>query len=110
MLNPLSLLGGYLWYAILSLALALGGSLYLLKASYERNGRLSADLNAATDALEAAQEQRALDRATLARLAVKKAARARESASAAASLGAALTANRQWADTPVPQGVQDALK
>lgn len=92
----------YLMAAILVLGLLLTGSAALLKREYGRNAVL-------VEAQKAAQEQRKRDGALLARRTAEKAATAREMASLRASLGAALAKNREWAEQPVPQEVQDAL-
>lgn len=65
-----------------------------------------------TEAVQAARSaQAALSRtqATLARREVQRAASAREAASARASLAEATNKNQAWANSPVPQEVQDAL-
>lgn len=70
----------------------LRGSLALAEARADR----------AEDALKRTQT-------TLASREVKRAATGRKTASAQASHGVALSKNQAWAETPVPQGVQDDL-
>ena len=66
---------------------------------------------ASTARAEARTAQEALKRtqATLAHRERLRAATAREAASARASLAATAASNPTWANTPVPQEVQDAL-
>lgn len=54
--------------------------------------------------------QRAVDQATLTQLAQKRADLGRQSASQHASLHAAVASAPDWASTPVPKEVQDALR
>lgn len=80
---------------------------------YVMAGRIAvykADIRTLNATILRASEQRATDKATLDRLARKNAATAREMASAQASLQRSLSANREWADQPVPKEVQDALR
>lgn len=98
------------WYAIAALSLALAGSGLLLKRAFTQAGASKAQIQALNTTLVRAQEQRALDQATLDRLARKNAATSRENALARASLQRSLTANREWSSTPVPKEVQDALR
>ena len=98
------------WYAIGALTLALAGTGWALKSQVKANGAARAQIQGLQEGIKRAQEQRKLDQATLARLAKKNAATARETARLRASLGAALAANRPWADAPVPKDIQDALR
>lgn len=100
----------YLIAAIAALVLALAGVGYLLKGQIAKNGEQSQTIDTLTTALETADKQRKADQALLARRAREKAAIARESASLRLKLDRALAANPDWANQPVPQGVQDALK
>ena len=93
-----------------ALSIALGGAGLLLKRSYAKNGQQAEQITALNGAVKRASEQRKLDQATLGRLAQKNAAAARESALLSQQLQRSLFENREWADQPVPQGVQDALK
>lgn len=100
----------YLVIAIAGLCLLLAGSGYLLKRSYVANGAQKSQITALNQSLLRAAEQRAVDQATLDRLAKTNAATARKTALAQASLARSIIANRPWADTPVPKEVQDALR
>jgi hypothetical protein len=62
-----------------------------------------------TGQIKQAQEAAAHDRAVLASLAQENAALARKQASVRLSAMRALAQNHQWAETPIPQEVQDAL-
>jgi hypothetical protein len=80
---------------------------------YTMNKRLASkaeEIRTLNGTILRAAEQRTTDKATLDRLARKNAAMARETASARASLQRSLSANREWADQPVPKEVQDALR
>lgn len=98
------------WYAIAALALSLAGCGWALRVQIRANGEQIAQIRSLNGAILRASEQRAVDRATLDRLAKKNAATARESALARASLQRSLTANPTWAAQPVPKEVQDALR
>jgi type II secretory pathway pseudopilin PulG len=94
----------------LVLGIAAGGLGWLAHGQIERNARLVAEKQQIEDALEASQELRRADQATLASLARQKAAQARSDAKRRASVEAALAPNAAWAATPVPKEVQDALR
>lgn len=98
------------WCAVAALGAALTLAGWALKHSYAEQGALKTQIAALNGALLRAAEQRATDQATLDRLAKKNAATAREMARAQASLQRSLSANREWADQPVPKEVQDALR
>lgn len=70
---------------------------------------LEAERDTLADALRAAQAQRKKDQALLARRAAANAAAAQETARLRVALFEALEANREWASTPVPKEVRDAL-
>ncbi len=72
-------------------------------------GHLRVELQAAQEATKMAQAALKKTQATLTLREKQRAASARESASARASLNAATASNQPWAQTPVPQEVQDAL-
>ena len=72
-------------------------------------GHLRAELHSAQEATRTAQAALKKTQATLAYREKLRAATARESASAQASLRAAAASNPTWANTQVPQEVQDAL-
>lgn len=100
----------YLLALVAALVLALGASGLLLKAQIKKNGAQAAQMQALTEAAERSAKQRKKDQALLARRAAENRAAALERASTQAALAAALAQNREWADQPVPQEVQDALK
>ena len=80
---------------------------------YAMNKRLAAkaeEIRTLNGTLQRLSEQRATDKATLDRLARKNAATARLAAQAQQRLGSAVRQNPDWANTPVPQSIQDALK
>ena len=106
----MNVLNKYLLLAILGFGIALTGAGILLKRSWTANGIQKAQIGVLNQTILRAQEQRALDQATLALAARKIASTARETASAQASLASASRQNRSWADQPVPKEVQDALK
>jgi ABC-type transporter MlaC component len=62
-----------------------------------------------SEALKRAQAARKRDEDVLARAAEKNAATARKKALAGASVASAVAANPDWASTPVPKEIQDAL-
>lgn len=100
----------YLIAAIAALMLLLTGVGYSLKAQIKKNGAQATKITALEDVLEAAATQRKADQALLARRAREKAAIALEMASTRQQLDRALAANPDWANQPIPQEVQDALK
>jgi hypothetical protein len=98
------------WYAVAALSVALVGSVWALKRAYEHSATQTAQIKTLNLGLVRAAEQRALDRATLDRLAKKNAATARETALAGAALQQAIKQNQEWGSQPVPKEVQDALR
>lgn len=86
-------------------------------AAYAMHRHDSAKLDAATaanaslvDANARLVAQREIDSATLVSLAAKRADLGRQSARTRASLAAATASAPDWASTPVPKEVQDALR
>ena len=98
------------WYALAALSLALGACGWGLKLQIKANGAQVQQIRNLNTDLKRAVEQRAVDQATLDRLAVRNAATARESARVGRLLADSLFKNREWADRPVPKEVQDALR
>lgn len=97
----------YILVACLLIGLGAGSVWYAVAG---RLARKDAQIEALSEVLDQAAKQRKADQATLARLAQKNAAAARESASLRRELDAALAASPDWAAQPVPQVVQDALQ
>lgn len=97
----------YILVACLLVGLGAGSVWYAVAG---RLARKDAQIQGLTEAAQRAAEQRKADQATLARLAQKNAAAARESASLRRELDAALATSPDWAAQPVPQVVQDALQ
>lgn len=99
----------YLLAALAASVLALAGLGWLLRSSYITNGKQAVQLKALSEAAKAAQARAVKDRAISSQLAQDRAAMARESASLRQALDRALESNRDWANSSVPQEVQDAL-
>lgn len=94
----------------LALALCLGGAWAMHHHDAKQIDSLTADNASLTKAAERAAVQSKIDGATLTSLAGKRANLARLHASAGHSLAAATASAPSWAQTAVPQEVQDALK
>lgn len=99
----------YLIIACVALALALGGSGWLLYRQIGKTAEAVAEAQQAQEALQGLQKGLKRAQATSARLAREKAATARKEALARQRLEAALDRAPEWRDQPVPQEVQDAL-
>ncbi len=100
----------YLLLAIALLALALGGSGVLLKRSYATNGKQATEITALQDAAKVMQEQARKDRVLITKHAQAKVLLQNKADRLRADLDHSLSANREWADQPIPQEVQDALQ
>lgn len=93
--------------AVLIALLASSG--WALKRSYTRNGEIKAELTQATDKVTALEKQAKADQVLLKRrAAAEKVARA-QAVEAQRALERSLSANPEWAQTPIPKEVQDAL-
>lgn len=93
-----------------AVALVLGGAWAMHRHDSKEIDSLTADNASLTQAAERAAAQRKIDAAALVSLAGKKAELARQRAAAGHSLAAAAASSPTWAQTAVPQEVQDALK
>lgn len=100
----------YLLAVIAALTLALAGSGYALKRSYVANGAQKTKITGLEDTIKAQQAQDKRNRALIAKAAKETAAAKAEAVRKAAALDDALARNREWADQPVPQEVQDAME
>ena len=89
---------------------ALAGLGYLLRQAWVANGEQGAQIEALQESAKLAARARLHNQAVSGRLQVRKAAVARSEALAGQDLGSALRANRAWADQPVPDEVQNALR
>lgn len=90
---------------VVALTLTGAGLLYQLKLT----GAQAAQIDTLQERLDGAEKRaKAVAKASVARERLR-ASTAAQAASQAASTQAALTANREWADQPVPKEVQDAL-
>lgn len=108
MLIP-NLKGLALWAAGALILVGLGAGM-VWYAMADRLAAAKAEIRTLNSDLQRATEQRATDRATLASLAKKNAATARETASLRQRLDHSLFKNPEWAAQPVPKEVQDALR
>jgi hypothetical protein len=75
-----------------------------------KQARTVAELQQTREALRSSLAARKRSEAALVSVRKKNAASDRAAASAQASLNKSLTAEPEWANTPVPQAIQDALK
>lgn len=94
---------------VVAIALCLGGAWAMHHHDAKQIDSLTADNASLTKAQERAAAQSKIDGAALVSLAGKKAELARSHASAGRSLAAAGASAPTWAQTAVPQEVQDAL-
>lgn len=98
---------------IITLAVALGGVVYLykrdIKAVAEENATLTAHLYRATEASKRAQERSKRDAKALVAREAEIASQARKLAEAQQGLQKALGAEQEWSNTNVPTDVQNAL-
>jgi hypothetical protein len=103
-------LAKYILVVVLALAAATIGTGYGWYKTIQRLAVANSQIAQAEAATQRAiAARKAADRVT-ASLARKNAALALQNAAQGASLATALAESPSWADTPVPQGVQDALK
>jgi len=100
----------YLALAAAALVLAAIGLGYGWVRAERKVGQTQADLAIATEALKKAQAARKLSDKSAQRLAKELAAAASDSSRRAAAVNSAITANPDWASTPLPKEVQDALQ
>lgn len=91
--------------AVIVGALALAGCWHLS----QQLGAARAEVAEAQKTLQIVQDQRKKDRATSVFREKLRAAEAAQAASQAIAVDRALVAQPEWAETPVPQEVQDAL-
>jgi hypothetical protein len=83
---------------------------YLIQQAWVANGEQKAQIEGLQESARMASKAAARNRAISGRLQARKAALGRSEALAGHSLEAATRANPEWADQPLPQEVQDALK
>lgn len=100
----------YLLAVLAALTLALAGSGYALKRAYAANGEQAGRIEQLEANLAAAEKQKAKDRALISKHAKENAKAKAESDRLRVKLDDALSKNRDWADQPLPQEVQDALQ
>jgi cell division protein FtsB len=100
----------YLLIAIAALCAALGGTGWLLKQQIAENGKQGERITQYETQLDALAEQAKRDRDLIEKRAREGAAARAEAAKLAEALERSLSANREWADAPIPQEVQDALR
>jgi hypothetical protein len=100
----------YLLAVLAALTLALAGSGYALKRAYAANGEQAGRIEQLEATVAAAEKQKAKDRALITKHALANSLARAESDRLRAKLDDALTRNREWADQPIPKGVQDALQ
>lgn len=100
----------YLIIALAVLALAAGGLGYGWYHQIGRTAATEAERDTAVEALQTAQEALKRSRALSARLAKEKAATALAGARTRQSVEKSLEQHQDWASTPVPKGVQDAME
>lgn len=93
--------------ALVLLGLGAGATYYLMAGKLAAS---RAERDTLAQALAVAAKQRKADQALLARRAAANASAARESAALRQRLDAALFANREWADQPVPAAVRESLE
>lgn len=93
----------YLLIALFAMALALGGAGWVI---YRQIGK-AAEQRVKIDALQAAAKANKTLIAKRSREAVEA---KKETAKLAAALDRSLFSNKEWADQPIPQEVQDALQ
>jgi hypothetical protein len=103
---------GYKLWAYAAVALLLvgfgAGTVWYLLA--DTNAELKADRKELNSQLAKAASARVAEREVSTKRAAVRHTRAAETAASAAKDAAAIKANREWAETPLPQEVQDALK
>lgn len=97
------------YYLILALVVALGGAGYTIQRQFKKNGAQAQIIEQQAGQIKAAEKQAKADRALLKRRAAAEKEARFQAKAAQLALGRALFENREWASTPVPQEVQDAL-
>lgn len=99
----------YLLIGLAAAILALAGAGYALKQSYAKNGKQAAQIEQLQAQADTLQKQAKANAALLKRRAeAEKVARA-EAKAARKKLEDSLSKNPEWANSPVPREVQDAL-
>ena len=103
------MLSKYLMLAILGLALTLGGTGLLLRKQIKKNGEQEQILKQRMDTIVAMETQARKDAALLQRRAAAEREARKQAQASRKALEDSLFKNQEWASTPVPKEVQDAL-